>query len=63
VSRRRGAGGRNALGIVLIALALVVLGGLAGAALWLRPPPTDAANCCTDALLAAHGVLVDPPIA
>lgn len=61
MNRRRGAGGRNALGVVLIALALVVLGGLAGAALWLRPPPTDATTLCrTDAPLAAHTiVLVD----
>lgn len=61
MNRRRGAGGRNALGIVLIVLALAVLGGLAGAALWLRPPPTDATSLCrTDAPLAAHTiVLVD----
>jgi uncharacterized membrane protein len=61
VNRRRGASGRNALGSVLIVLALVVVGGLAGAALWLRPPPTDANSLCrTDAPLAAHTiVLVD----
>lgn len=61
MSRRRGAGGRNALGIVLILLALAVLGGLAGAALLMRPPPTDAETLCrTDAPLGAHTiVLVD----
>jgi len=61
VSRRRGAGGRNALGIALIILALAVLGGLAGAAIMLRPPPTDAETLCrTDAPLGAHTiVLVD----
>lgn len=61
MSRRRGAGGRNALGIVLIVLALAVLGGLASAALLMRPPPTDAETLCrTDAPLGAHTiVLVD----
>lgn len=61
MSRRRGAGGRNALGIALIALALAVLGGLASAALLMRPPPTDAETLCrTDAPLGAHTiVLVD----
>lgn len=61
MSRRRGASGRNALGIVLIVLALIVLGGLASAALLLRPPPTDAETLCrTDAPLSAHTiVLVD----
>lgn len=61
MSRRRGAAGRNFLGIVLIVLALAVLGGLASAALLLRPPPTDATTLCrTDQPLAAHTiVLVD----
>jgi len=61
LTRRRGASGRNALGIVLIVLALAVLGGLAGAALMLRAPPTDAETLCrTDAPLGAHTiVLVD----
>lgn len=61
MSRRRGAGGRNALGVALIVIALVALGGLASAALFLRPPPTDASTLCrTDAPLAAHTiVLVD----
>ncbi|MCA8885493.1 MAG: hypothetical protein KDA35_02650 [Hyphomonadaceae bacterium] len=61
MNRRRGARSRNVLGAVLIALALVALGGLAGAALWLRAPPTDAATLCrTDVPLAAHTiVLVD----
>lgn len=61
MSRRRGAGGRNALGVVLIVLALVVLAGLAAAALMMRAPPTDAETLCrTDAPLGAHTiVLVD----
>lgn len=61
MTRRRRGGGRHVLGGVLIALALTVLGGLAGAALMLRPPPTDAETLCrTDAPLGAHTiVLVD----
>ena len=61
MNRRRGASGRNALGIVLIVAALAVLGGLASAALFLRPPPTDATTLCRlDEPLAAHTiVLVD----
>jgi hypothetical protein len=57
----RGGGGRGAVGVVLIMLALAILGGLAGAAFMLRPPPTDAETLCrTDAPLAAHTiVLVD----
>jgi len=59
--RARGADGRNVLGVVLIVLAMVVLGGLAGAAFVLRAPPTDAETLCrTDAPLGAHTiVLVD----
>lgn len=61
MSRRRGASSRNVLGVVLIVVALTVLGALAGAALWLRPPPTDATTLCrSDAPLHAHTiVLVD----
>jgi hypothetical protein len=61
MNRRRGATGRNALGLVLIVLAMLVLGGLGGAALMLRAPPTDAETLCrADAPLAAHTiVLVD----
>lgn len=61
MSRRRGAGGRNALGILLIVVAMLVLGGLGSAALFLRAPPTDAETLCrTDAPLGAHTiVLVD----
>ncbi len=61
MTRRRGAGGRNALGIALIVVAMLVLGGLGGAALMLRAPPTDAETLCrTDASLQAHTiVLVD----
>ncbi len=56
---RRGAGGRNALGIVLIALAFVVLGGLASAAFFLRAPPTDPETLCrTDVPLASHTVVL-----
>jgi hypothetical protein len=59
VTRRRGAGGRNALGIVLIVLAVLVLGGLGGASLMLRAPPTDAETLCrTDAPLAAHTIIL-----
>jgi len=61
VSRRRGAGGRNALGLALIIAAMLVLTGLGGAALLLRPPPIDAATLCRiDVPLRAHTiVLVD----
>ncbi len=61
MNRRRSANGRNALGIVLIILALATLGGLASAALFLRPPPTEASTLCRmDQPLAAHTiVLVD----
>lgn len=59
MTRRRGAGGRNALGIVLIVLAVLVLGGLGGASLMLRAPPTDAETLCrTDAPLAAHTIIL-----
>ena len=59
--RRRGDAGRNVLGLVLIVVALAVLGGLASAAFFLRPPPTDPQTLCrTDQPLAAHTiVLVD----
>src|SRR5689334_17983038 len=59
--RRRGAAGRNVLGIVLIVAALAVLGGLASAAFVLGPPPTDPQTLCrTGHPLAAHTiVLVD----
>lgn len=58
---RRGAGGRNALGLILIVLAMTVLGGLAAAAFVMRPPPTDPQTLCrTDQPIAAHTiVLVD----
>lgn len=59
--RRRGADGRNVLGLVLIVVALVTLGALASAAFVLRPPPTDPQTLCrTDRPLNAHTiVLVD----
>jgi uncharacterized membrane protein len=59
LTRRRGAGARNALGIVLIVLAVLVLGGLGGAAFMLRAPPTDAETLCrTDAPLGAHTIIL-----
>lgn len=59
IRRARGAGGRNALGVVLIVLAMLALGGLGAAALALRPPPTDAETLCrTDAPLAAHTIIL-----
>ncbi|MBC7768277.1 MAG: hypothetical protein H7124_05780, partial [Phycisphaerales bacterium] len=55
----RGESGRNALGVVLIALAVIVLGGLGGAAFVLRPPPTDGETLCrTDAPLTAHTIIL-----
>lgn len=61
MTRRRGVGARNALGVILILVAMLVLGGLAGASFVLRAPPTDAESLCrTDAPLNAHTiVLVD----
>lgn len=57
--RANGAGGRNALGLALIALAVIALGGLGGAAFMLRPPPTDPDTLCrTDAPLAAHTIIL-----
>ena len=57
--RRRGAAARNALGVALILVAMIVLGGLGGAAFMLRPPPTDAETLCrTDAPLTAHTIIL-----
>src|SRR5688572_18316701 len=57
--RGRGAGARNALGLVLIGVAMLVLGGLAGASFLLRAPPTDAETLCrTDAPLSAHIIIL-----
>lgn len=59
MSRRRGAAGRNALGLILIGVAALVLGGLGAAAFVLRPPPTDPETLCrTDAPLAAHTIIL-----
>jgi hypothetical protein len=59
MSRRRSAGARNALGVVLIVLAVLVLGGLGAASFILRAPPTDAETLCrTDAPLAAHTIIL-----
>jgi len=57
--RGRGAGARNVLGVVLIAAAVLVLGGLAGASFLLRAPPTDAETLCrTDEPLDAHTIIL-----
>lgn len=59
MTRRRGAGGRNALGVVLIVVAALALGGLGAAAFMLRAPPTDTETLCrTDAPLGAHTVIL-----
>jgi hypothetical protein len=59
MTRRRGAGARNALGVVLIVFAVLVLGGLGGASFLLRAPPTDAETLCrTDAPLVAHTIIL-----
>ncbi len=58
---RRGGAGSGIAGIMLIALAMLVLGGLGAASFVLRAPPIDPETLCrTDAPLAAHTiVLVD----
>jgi len=57
--KRRGAGARNVLGVVLIVVAVLVLGGLAGASFLLRAPPTDPETLCrTDAPLGAHTIIL-----
>lgn len=59
IRRTRRASGRNALGVVLILVAMLALGGLGAAALALRPPPTDAETLCrTDTPLAAHTIIL-----
>ncbi|HYD73899.1 MAG TPA: hypothetical protein VEF55_12240 [Candidatus Binatia bacterium] len=59
MKRRRGAGARNALGVLLIVFAVLVLGGLGGASFLLRAPPTDAETLCrTDAPPAAHTIIL-----
>jgi hypothetical protein len=56
---RRNAGARNALGVVLIGLAMLALGGLGGAALLFRAPPTDPETLCrSDIPLAAHTIIL-----
>lgn len=59
--RGRGGGGLSVLGAVLIACAMLILGGLGGAAVLMRPLPVDGETLCrTDAPIAAHTiVLVD----
>lgn len=59
--RSRTPRGQNLLGVVLILGAMLVLGGFASAALFLRAPPTDPETLCrTDRALQAHTiVLVD----
>src|SRR5690606_38324757 len=57
--RARGSGAHNALGLVLVLVAVVVLGGLGGAAFMLRAPPTDAETLCrTDAPHGAHTIIL-----
>ena len=57
--RARGAGARNALGVVLIVVAALVLGGLGAASFLLRAPPTDAETLCrTDAPIGAHTIIL-----
>lgn len=58
---RRDARGKDRLGIVLILGALSALVAMAGAAVSLRPPPTDPDTLCrTDAPVAAHTfILID----
>lgn len=57
--RRRGAGARGFVGVLLIVAALLVLGGLSAAALLMRPPPTDETSLCrTDAPLNAHTIIL-----
>lgn len=57
--RRRRSGGLSVFGAVLIGVAMLVIGGLGGAALLMRPPPVDAQTLCrTDAPTTAI-VLVD----
>lgn len=59
MTRRRGGRARNALGVLLIVLAIVVLGGLGGASFLLRAPPTDAETLCrADAPLQAHTIIL-----
>jgi hypothetical protein len=59
MSRGRGAGARNVLGVALIGIAMLVLGGLGAASFLMRAPPTDPETLCrTDALLAAHTIIL-----
>ncbi|MEZ6023121.1 MAG: hypothetical protein R3C16_06860 [Hyphomonadaceae bacterium] len=56
---RRGAGARNAVGVVLIVVVIAVLGAMGAAAFMLRAPPTDAETLCrTDQPLAAHTIIL-----
>ena len=59
--RRRGNAARSMVGIGLIAVTMLILGGLGAAAFLIRPPPTDPETLCrTDQPLRAHTiVLVD----
>lgn len=57
--RTRGDKGRNALGAVLIVVAMLTLGGLGAATFVLRPPPTDPETLCrTDQPLGAHTIIL-----
>lgn len=56
---RRGAPGLSALGVMLIAAALLTLGGLGAATFTLRAPPVDQETLCRrDAPLAAHTIIL-----
>lgn len=59
--RRTSASAPHWLGVALIIAAVLVLGGLTAAGVFMRPPPIDEATLCrTDAPLQAHTiVLVD----
>jgi hypothetical protein len=57
--RRARDNGRNALGVMLLAIAGLAMLSLAGAAVLLRPPPTDQETLCRlDAQLAAHTIIL-----
>lgn len=59
MTRARAPRGQNALGLILILLALAVLGSFTVAALFLRAPPTDPETLCrTDAPIMAHTVVL-----
>lgn len=57
--RRRKAGGRDLLGIGLIAGVALVMASLVGGAFLMRPPPTNPETLCrTDAPIGAHTIIL-----